>query len=60
MTYIAAQMAQAYSFEIAERDYSIASTGLELANARRHINLVEVQRSALADDMVRRCRFTPG
>ena len=45
------QMAHAYSCEVAERDYSIASTQLELANARRQIKVLEVQRSSLADDM---------
>ena len=44
-------MAHAYSCEVAERDYSIASTQLELANARRQIKVLEVQRSSLADDM---------
>ena len=46
-----AQMAHAYSCDIAERDYSIASTHLELANARRHIKVLEVQQSALNDDL---------
>jgi hypothetical protein len=44
-------MAHAYSCDIAERDYSIASTQLELANARRHIKVLEVQQSALSDDV---------
>ena len=44
-------MAHAYSCDVAERDYSIASTQLELANARRQIKVLEVQRGALSDDM---------
>ena len=44
-------MAHAYSCDVAERDYSIASTQLELANSRRQIKVLEVQRGALSDDM---------
>ena len=44
-------MAHAYSCDVAERDYSIASTQLGLANARRQIKVLEVQRGALSDDM---------
>lgn len=45
------KMAHAYNQDIAERDYTISSTQLELANARRHIKVLEVQRSALSDDV---------
>ena len=45
------KMAHAYEQNIAERDYAISSTQLELANAKRHIKVLEVQRSALSDDV---------
>ena len=45
------KMAHAYEQDIAERDYAISSTQLELANAKRHIKVLEVQRSALSDDV---------
>lgn len=44
-------MAHAYEQDIAERDYAISSAQLELANAKRHIKVLEVQRSALSDDV---------
>ena len=44
-------MAHAHEQEIAERDYAISSAQLELANAKRHIKVLEVQRSALSDDV---------
>ena len=48
---VTSQMAHAYEQDIAERDYAISSAQLELANAKRHIKVLEVQRSALSDDV---------
>lgn len=44
-------MAHAYNQDIAEREYLLSSTSLELATAKRHIKVLEVQRSALTDDV---------
>jgi len=49
------QMARAYNSEVAEREYSLASAQLQLADARRHNKVLQFQRNVLSDDFQRAC-----
>ena len=46
-------MARAYNSEVAEREYSFSSAQLQLADAKRHIKVLQFQRNASRDDLQR-------
>ena len=44
-------MAHAYGCELAERDYSLASTQLELHESKRQVQVLEVKAAVVSDDL---------